>query len=73
MKRVLTAETAVFVHFQTVGRILFVLHGVIVALLALVASECDLYSHFGTSLSFIPCGTVASLNEERAWLDRPLP
>ena len=41
----LTAEPAIFVHFQSVGIILFVLHGVVVALFALAACQRDPYSH----------------------------
>jgi hypothetical protein len=48
---VLAAETAVLVHFKTIRRVLLVFYGVVVSLLAFVASECDLYSHFGTSNS----------------------
>ena len=46
MHRVLTAETAILVHLQAVRVVLLVLHGVVVALLALGASQSDLYSHF---------------------------
>jgi hypothetical protein len=48
---VLTAEAAVLVHFQSVGIVLFVLHGVVVALLALGAGQGNFNSHFGTSYS----------------------
>ena len=49
----LSAEGAILVHFQTVRIVLLVLHGVVVSLLALVASEGYLYPHFlGTSLLF---------------------
>ena len=47
---VLSAESAVLLHFETVGIVLLVLHGVVVSLLAFAASKGDLYSHFGTSL-----------------------
>ena len=50
MNSMLSAESAVLLHFQTIGIILLVLHGVVVSLLAFAASEGDLYSHFGTSL-----------------------
>ena len=54
MKRVLTAEPAILVHFQSVRVILLVLFGVIVALLALGAYErnldsCFICHSFGTS------------------------
>jgi len=41
----LAAETAVLVHFETVRRILLVLNGVVVALLAFAASQCNFYAH----------------------------
>ena len=49
MHSVLAAEAAVLVHFQSVRIVLLVLHGVVVALLALRAGEGDLDSHNGTS------------------------
>jgi len=48
----LTAETAELFHFKSVGVILLVLDRVVVSLLAFAASECDLYSHIGTSVIF---------------------
>ena len=45
----LFAELAVLVHFKSVGIVLFVLLGIVVALLALSAGQCYLYSHIGTS------------------------
>ena len=45
----LPAEPTVLVHFQSVRVILFVLHGVVIALLALGTSQSDFYSHDGTS------------------------
>ena len=45
VQRVLPAETAVLVHFQTVGIVLLVLVCVIVSLLALSAGERDLNAH----------------------------
>ena len=45
MNGMLSAEPAILLHFQTVGIILLVLHGVVVSLLALVAAKGDLYSH----------------------------
>jgi hypothetical protein len=46
---VLFAESAVLVHFKSVGVVLLVFHCVVVALLAFCASECDFNSHNGTS------------------------
>ena len=48
---VLAAEAAVLVHFQSVRIVLLVLHGVVVALLALGAGQGNFDSHFGTSHS----------------------
>ena len=45
VQRVLPAETAVLVHFQTVGIVLLVLVCVIISLLALRAGERDLNAH----------------------------
>ena len=45
MERMFLAETAVLVKFKPVGVVLFVLHIVIVALLAFGAGECDTSSH----------------------------
>ena len=50
MSGVLSAESAVLLHFETVGVILLVLHGVVVSLLALGASQSDFNAHIGTSL-----------------------
>ncbi len=51
MQSVLLAESAVLVHFKSVGIVLLVLHGVVVALFALSAGHCDLHSHCsGTSV-----------------------
>jgi hypothetical protein len=52
VKRVFPAESAVFVHFESVGCVLLVLHGVVVALFALRTSKGDLHSHFGTSVFY---------------------
>ena len=49
MKRMLPAEPTVLVHFQSIWIIFLVLHGVVVALLALGAGQGDLDSHNGTS------------------------
>ena len=47
---VLSAESAVLLHLETVGVVLLVLHGVVVSLLALRASQSDFNAHNGTSL-----------------------
>jgi len=47
---VLLAESAILLHFETVGVILLVFHGVVVSLLALGASQSDFHAHNGTSL-----------------------
>jgi len=56
---VLSAESAVLLHFETVGIVLLVLHGVVVSLLALGASQSDFNAHNGTSLKLPPCITPA--------------
>lgn len=51
MQSVLAAETAILIHFESVGIVLFVFLRIVVTLLAFAASESDLYSHsIGTSL-----------------------
>ena len=57
---VLSAESAVLLHLETVGVILLVLHGIVVSLLALRASQSDFHAHNGTSLILPPCITPAS-------------
>ena len=52
---VLSAESAVLLHLETVGVVLLVLHGVVVSLLALRASQSDFHAHNGTSLNLPPC------------------
>jgi hypothetical protein len=42
---VLAAEAAVFVHLKALGRVFFVFYGVVISLLALVASQSDLDAH----------------------------
>ena len=59
---VLSAESAVLLHFETVGVILLVLHGVVVSLLALRASQSDFNAHNGTSLKLPPCITPSRVN-----------
>ena len=51
MHSVLAAEAAVLVHLKSVGVVLLVLHGVVVALLTLGASQGNFDSHVGTSYS----------------------
>jgi hypothetical protein len=42
----LAAETTILLHLKTLRSILFVLHGVVVSLLALIAPKYDFYAHF---------------------------
>jgi hypothetical protein len=49
VKRVFAAELAIFLHFKSVGIVLFVLGCVIVSLLAFRAGESDFNAHIGTS------------------------
>ena len=65
---VLSAESAVLLHFETVGIVLLVLHGVVVSLLALRASQSDFNAHNGTSLKLPPCITPARENLESGQL-----
>ena len=48
---VLFAESAILLHFETVRIVLLVLHGIVVSLLALRASQSDFNAHNGTSLN----------------------
>ena len=48
----LLAESAILFQFDTVGVVFLVLHGVVVSLLAFVASERDLHSHCRHLLNF---------------------
>ena len=52
MSGVLSAESAVLLHFETVGIVLLVLHGVVVSLLALGASQSDFNAHKRHLLKF---------------------
>jgi len=54
VRRVLSAEPAVFVHFQPVRIVLFVFLRVVVSLLAFGASQGDFNSHTGTSRLLLP-------------------
>ena len=45
VQRMLFAETAVFVHLQAVGIVFLVLDGIVVALLAVAAGQCDAHPH----------------------------
>ena len=51
MNGVLSAESAVLLHFETIRVIFLVFHGVVVSLLALGASQSDFNAHNGTSLN----------------------
>ena len=62
MHGVLSAESAVLLHFETIGVILLVLHGVVVSLLALVASQSHFNAHFGTSLNCLPVSPCSGKN-----------
>ena len=59
---VLSAESAVLLHFETVRVVLLVFHGIVVSLLALGASQSDFNAHNGTSLKLPPCITSARKN-----------
>jgi hypothetical protein len=48
VNRVLLAETAVLLHLKTIGVVLLVLRGVVVALLALGAGQSDFNGHLLT-------------------------
>jgi hypothetical protein len=52
MHSMLFAEFAVFAQFNPVGVILFILHGVIISLLAFGALQSYLISHFKNLLNF---------------------
>ena len=59
MKSMLPVPGAILFHFETVGVVLLVFHGVVVSLLALITSERDLYSHnrhLLKSASLYDCG-----------------
>jgi len=45
VKSVLAAEFTMLLHFDSVGIVLLVFLGIVVALLALLASKCDFDSH----------------------------
>jgi hypothetical protein len=45
MKRVFSAFGAVFVHFQTIGIVLFVFIAAVVSVFAFRASQSDFYAH----------------------------
>ena len=57
VNRVLLAESAVLLHFETVRVILLVFHRIVVSLLALRTSQSDFNAHIGTSL------IIASLHD----------
>jgi hypothetical protein len=54
VKRVLLAETAILVHFQPIGVVFLVFHGVVVALLAIGAGKGNLDSHIRLLLLILP-------------------
>ena len=59
----LLAESAILLHLKAIGVILLVLHGVVVSLLAFVASERDLHSHCRHLLNFASLlGTAVRIN-----------
>ena len=62
MNGVLSAESAVLLHFETIGVILLVFHGVVVSLLALGASQSDFNAHKRHLLKLPPCITPAMKN-----------
>jgi len=60
---VFAAEPAILVHFKPVRGILLVFCRIVVSLLAFIASEGYLYSHYGTSFVQVTAGHLASLFE----------
>jgi hypothetical protein len=70
---VLPAESAVLLHFETVRVVLLVLHGIVVSLLALGASQSDFNAHNGTSLKLPPCITPAMKDLEGGQLQITAP
>ena len=70
MNGVFFAETAILVHFQPVRIILLVFHRVVVALLALAASQSDFYPHVSAPPVSSDC--FASLKKENADGSLPL-
>ena len=52
MDGVLLAESAILLHLETIRVILLVLHGVVVSLLALRASQSDFDAHVRHLLNF---------------------
>jgi hypothetical protein len=57
------AESAVLLHFDSVGIVLLVLHGIVIPLLAVCASHCYLYPH-----PYIP---PASINKKLNIIKKP--
>ena len=67
MKGMLSAESAILLHFEAIGIIFLVLHGVVVSLLAFRTSECDFYAHERHLLKKLPpCITPAIMDLEAA-------
>ena len=60
MKGMLSAESAILLHFEAIGIVFLVLHGVVVSLLAFRTSECDFNAHERHLLKKLPpCITPA--------------
>ncbi len=49
MQSMLSAKTAILVHFESVRIVFLVFLRVVVTLFAFAADKCDFNSHFGTS------------------------
>ena len=69
----LSAKSAILLHFKTVRVILFVFHCVVVSLLALRASQCDFHAHYRHLLILPPCNTPAIINLADAETTRGVP
>ena len=74
MHSVLATETAVLVHFETIGSVLLILGCVVISLLTLVASQCDLNSHTAPPIHLPPCVdlTAAASHRKSAHKKTPL-
>ena len=46
MQSVFSAETAILIHFKSVGIVFLVFLSIVISLFALTANHCDFYSHF---------------------------
>ena len=58
----LSAELAILCHFKSVGVVLLVLLGVVVALFALCTRKGNFNSHFSAPPIFLPLWALASLD-----------